>query len=211
VLAAAVFALQALASPAESAERKLIYLHGRIVQDQQIARPKHPEWGYYELEAILSTLRGRGFDVTGEIRPKANTLSQSADHVVEQVKALLATGTPASRITVVGGSMGASIALIASVRLQNPELRFAVLGPCMTANVPALLAEHGRKPAGRVLAFREKSDELSEPCEAWTEKAPPGAPLAVREMVLHTGQHHGFLYRPLPEWVEPLVAFATEN
>jgi hypothetical protein len=30
-------------------------------------------------------------------------------------------------------------------------------------------------------------------------------------MVLHTGQHHGFLYRPLPEWVEPLVAFATEN
>ena len=206
-----VLAAGVLAAPAEAAERKLIYLHGRIVQDQQIARPKHPEWGYYELEAILSTLRGRGFDVTGEIRPKANTLSQSADHVVEQVKALLAAGTPASRVTVVGGSMGAAIALIASVRLQNPELRFAVLGPCMTANVPALLAEHGRKPAGRFLAFREKSDELSEPCEAWTEKAASGAPLAVREIVLHTGQHHGFLYRPLPEWVEPLVAFATEN
>jgi hypothetical protein len=211
-LGVAVLALGALVPPAEAAEpRTLIYLHGRIVQDQQSARPKHPDWGYYELDAILSTLRGRGFDVTGEIRPKADTLGQSADHVVARVKALLAAGTPAGRITIVGGSMGATIALIASVRLSNPELRFAVLGACMTANVPALVAEHGRGPAGRFLAFREKSDELSEPCEPWTEKAAPGAPLAVREIVLHTGQHHGFLYRPLPEWVEPLVAFASEN
>jgi hypothetical protein len=125
VLAVSVAAVTS-GSGAEAAEaRKLIYLHGRIVQDQQSARPKHPEWGFYELEAILATFRERGFDVTGEIRPKANTLSQSADHVVAQVKALIASGTPASRITVVGGSMGASIALIASVRLQNPELRFS--------------------------------------------------------------------------------------
>jgi pimeloyl-ACP methyl ester carboxylesterase len=200
-------------SGAEAAEvRKLIYLHGRIVQDQQSARPKHPEWGYYELEAILATFRERGFDVTGEIRPKANSVSQSADHVVAQVKALLAGGTPASRITVVGGSMGAAIALVASVRLQNPELRYAVLGPCMSRSVPALLAEHGRKPTGRILAFRETSDELSEPCEAWSEKAEAtDAPLSVREIVIDTGQHHGFLYRPLPQWVEPVVAFANER
>jgi pimeloyl-ACP methyl ester carboxylesterase len=207
-LAAATFG-----SGAEAAEaRKLIYLHGRIVQDQQSARPKHPEWGYYELDAILATFRERGFDVTGEIRPKANTLSQSADHVVERVKALIAAGTPARQITVVGASMGASIALIASVRLQDPELRFAVLGACMSANVPALLAEHGAKPAGRFLAFIEKSDELSQPCSAWKGGAAPGkAPLGVREIVLDTGLHHGFLYRPLPEWVEPVVAFANER
>jgi pimeloyl-ACP methyl ester carboxylesterase len=212
VLAVSVAAVTS-GSGAEAAEaRKLIYLHGRIVQDQQSARPKHPEWGFYELEAILATFRERGFDVTGEIRPKADTLSQSADHVVAQVKALIASGTPASRITVVGGSMGASIALIASVRLQNPELRFAVLGACMSANVPALLAEHGGKPAGRFLAFIEKSDELSRPCSAWSDGAEPGkAPLGVREIVLETGLHHGFLYRPLPEWVEPVVAFANER
>lgn len=212
VLGASLLAA-AFGAVADAAEApKLIYLHGRIVQDQQSARPKHPEWGYYELEAILATLRERGFEVTGEIRPKANTLSQSADHVVAQVKAMLAAGTPASRITVVGGSMGAAIALISAVRLQNPELRFAVLGPCMTQSVPALLAEHGRKPAGRILAFREKSDELSEPCVAWSESADAAhAPLSVREIVLDTGQHHGFLYRPLPEWIEPVVAFATER
>jgi pimeloyl-ACP methyl ester carboxylesterase len=204
-------AIALLSSTIDAVEaRKVIYLHGRIVQDQQSARPKHPEWGYYELNAILKTLRDRGFDVTGEIRPKGRSVEQSADHVVAQVRALLEAGIPPDRITVVGGSMGASIALLASVRLQNPELRFAVLGACMSANVPALLAEHGAKPAGRFLSFVEKSDELSSPCPAWSEAA--GAPtLSVREVVLETGQHHGFLYRPLPEWVEPLVAFAGER
>jgi pimeloyl-ACP methyl ester carboxylesterase len=188
--------------------RQLIYLHGRIVQEQQSARPTHPEWGTYELEAILEAFRTRGFAVTGEIRPKANTVSQSADHVVEQVRGLLANGTPPGRITVVGGSMGASIALLASVRLQNPDLRFVVLGACMSKNLEALVAEHGKKPAGRFLSFIEKSDELSQPCPAWSASA-GSSTLAVHEIVLNTGLHHGFLYRPLPEWVEPTAAFAA--
>jgi hypothetical protein len=72
--------------------------------------------------------------------------------------------------------------------------------------VPALEKEHGRRPAGRVLAFREKSDTLSEPCAPWSGDF--GAALRARELVLHTGQQHGFLYRPLPEWLEPTLAFA---
>lgn len=186
----------------------LIYLHGRIVQEQQSARPTHPEWGTYELEAILQAFRARGFAVTGEIRPKANTIGQSADHVVDQVRGLLAKGVPPGRITVVGASMGSSITLLASVRLQNPELRFVTLGACMSKNLEALVAEHGKRPAGRFLAFMEKSDELSQPCPAWSAAA-GGPALDVREVVLQTGLHHGFLYRPLPEWVEPAVAFAS--
>lgn len=49
--------------------RHLIYLHGRIVQEQQSARPRHPQFGYDELEKILEAFRERGFDVSGEIRP----------------------------------------------------------------------------------------------------------------------------------------------
>lgn len=216
-LAAAVaLVLSALAASAAAGEasRPLIYLHGRIIQDQQDPRPRHPEWGYYELEQILATLRARGFAVTGEMRPRGRSLSDSADHVVAQVRGLLASGVPARRITLVGGSMGAAIALIASVRLQQPELRLAVLGACMSLTVPGLVEEHGRRPAGRVLSFRETSDETSEPCPAWSddaEGAAPGARLVVREVVLNTGQHHGFLYRPLPEWVDPLVQWALDQ
>jgi len=32
--------------------------------------------------------------------------------------------------------------------------------------------------------------------------------LVAREMVLNTGLSHGFFYRPLPEWVDPVVAWA---
>jgi pimeloyl-ACP methyl ester carboxylesterase len=193
---------------AEPAERHLIYLHGRIVQERQSARPTHPEWGTYELEAILEAFRSRGFTVTGEIRPKSATVSQSADHVAQQVRGLLAKGIPPGRITVVGGSMGASIALLASVRLQDADLRFVVLGACLSKNVEALLAEHGRKPAGRFLSFIETSDELSQPCPAWSASA-GGPTLHAREVVLQTGLHHGFLYRPLPQWIEPTAAFAS--
>ena len=208
-LGAAAFLLFDLPVSAEGpAKSHLIYLHGRIVQEQQSARPTHPQCGTYELEAILEAFRTRGFAVTGEIRPKANTVSQSADHVVEQVRGLLAKGTPAGRITVVAASMGASITLLASLRLQNPDLRFVVLGACMSKNVRALAAEHGTKPAGRFLAFVEESDELSQPCPAWNGAA-GGSALAVREVVLHSGLHHGFLYRPLPEWVVLAAEFAS--
>ena len=131
-LVAACLWSSALATGAEQAvPRHLIYLHGRIIQDQQDARPRHPEFGYYELEQILATFRERGFVVTGGIRPKGESLTVSADRVVEQIQRLLASGVPASRITVVGGSMGAAIALRASLRLQNPALRYCVLGACI--------------------------------------------------------------------------------
>jgi pimeloyl-ACP methyl ester carboxylesterase len=127
---------------------------------------------------------------------------------VDEVRGLLATGIPASRITVVGGSMGAAIALLASARLQNPELRFAVLAACLSESVPRLLAEQGRKPAGRLLSIREKSDETSEPCPAWSGDTGPQQRLVVREILLDTGLRHGFLYRPLREWVDPVVDWA---
>ena len=201
----------ALARADETGPRHLIYLHGRIIQEQQNVRPRHPEFGYYELEQILATFRERGFVVTGWIRPKGESVSASADRVVGQVRSLMASGVPASRITVVGGSMGATIALVSSARLQSPELRFGVLAACMSESVPRLLASQGQKPAGRVLSIREKSDESSEPCLPWKGDADPRATLVVREIVLDTGLRHGFLYRPLREWVEPVAEWATER
>lgn len=197
-----------LAAADEGGPRHLVYLHGRIIQDQQIPRPRHPEWGYYELDEILETFRQRGFVVSGEIRPKDQPLDVSADKLVAQLKALFASGVPPRRVIVVGGSMGAAITLRAAVRLQNPELRLAVLGACMSQTVPLLVAEYGARPLGRILSFRDTSDETSEPCPAWAADAGSPGPL-VREVVLSTGLHHGFLYRPLREWVEPVTEWAA--
>jgi hypothetical protein len=135
--------------------RHLIYLHGRIVQEQQSARPRHPQFGYYELEKILDAFRDQGFVVSGEIRPKSASVSESADRVVTQVRRLLGSGVPADHVIVVGGSMGAAIALVASARLQNPDVRFCVLGACLSESVRGLLADEGKAPIGHVLSIRE--------------------------------------------------------
>lgn len=190
--------------------RHIIYLHGRIVQDQQIRRPRHPQYGYYELDKILEAFRGRGFVVSGEIRPKNATLSDSADRVVEQVRKLLDSGLPAGDVTVVGASMGAEIALLASARLQNPDVRFAILGACLSESVTGVVAEEGKGPSGRLLTIREASDDVTGTCPSWKQDPAQGPTLVVREIVIHTGLHHGFLYRPLPEWLSPVVEWAGD-
>ncbi len=204
-----LIAIAALAASSVTAAepRHLIYLHGRIVQEQQSARPQHPQYGYYELEKIRDAFRQRGFVVSAEVRPNPATVTASADVVIEQVRTLLASGVPAERITIVGASMGASIAFLASTRLQNPKLRFAFLGACFSANDRALQAEEGKGPSGRLLSIRETSDDLTADCPAWTNDRESSVP-SFREIVLSTGFNHGFIYRPLPDWVNPVVEWA---
>lgn len=195
----------------EPAARHLIYLHGRIVQERQDARPRHSEFGYYELEQILAAFRERGFVVSGGIRPKGESASAAADRVVGQIRSLVASGVPAERITVVGASMCASIALLTASRLQDPALRYGVLGACLSQSSRQLEAEHGQQPVGRILAIRERSDETSEPCPAWSADGRSQPARVVREIVLDTGLRHGFLYRPLPEWVAPVAEWAAQR
>jgi pimeloyl-ACP methyl ester carboxylesterase len=188
--------------------RHLIYLHGWIVQAEQSGRPRHPQFGYYELEKILNTFRDRGFVVSGEIRPKSASVSDSADRVVQQVRKLLESGVPADHITVVGSSMGASIALVASVRLQNPDVRYCILGACLSDKVRGIEANEGQSPSGRLLSIREASDDVTGTCPSWRNDVKSALLLVAREIVLQTGLRHGFIYRPLREWVNPVVEWA---
>jgi pimeloyl-ACP methyl ester carboxylesterase len=196
-------------SRAETSARHLIYLHGRIVQDTQSARPHSPRFGYYELDRIRDTFRSRGFVVTAEIRPRSASVSDSADHVVKEIRRLLASGVPPDHVIVVGASMGASIALLAWTRLRNPEVRFCTLGACVEKSVGALLRAGPKVPLGPLLSFREASDDFTEPCPSWGQDPELASRARVREIVLRTGLAHGFLYRPLKEWVDPVVEWAT--
>ncbi len=163
------------------APRHLIYLHGRIVQERQSARPEHPQFGHYELEQILSAFRDRGF---------------------------VARGVAADHITVVGASMGAGIALVASARLRNHDVRFCILGACLSSNVEQMLADGGKGPVGHVLVVRESSDQFTKDCTDWKPDPRKTPSLVAREIVVATGLDHGYIYRPLPEWVNPVGEWA---
>jgi hypothetical protein len=211
LLAVAVMLVAATAPGSEgAAPRHVIYLHGRIVQQEQSARPRHPRFGYYELEGIEKALRDRGFVVHAGIRPRSASVSESADRVVDEIRGLLAQGAPADHVTVVGASMGGAIALVASARLQNPEVRFCVLGGCLAESVRRVPESEGKGLSGHILSIREASDDLTGPCPTWSEDGKPRSGLCAREVVLHTGLSHGFLYRPLPEWIDPVVEWAAK-
>ena len=208
-LAACSLALSDANAEDPAAQRHMIYLHGRIVQTQQSRRPQSPEFGYYELDQILDAFRSGDFVVSGELRPKEATVEASAENLKDQIQDLLEEGIPPDHITVVGASMGAAITLLASVRLQNPNVRFCVLGACLSKSVPAILADEGKSPSGLFLAIREASDDIEGSCVGWEESGQKALGLVARELVLHTGLKHGFLYRPLPEWVRPVMEFAA--
>lgn len=196
---------------AGDATRHLFYLHGRIVQEQQSHRPVSSRFGPYELDAILEAFRERGFEVHSGIRPKGASLEESADRVAADIEKLLESGVAAERVTVVGASMGASIALLAAARLQEPAVRFVTLGACRSVELEEM-ADSGEKraPSGRILFIRESSDDLGGPCPP-SKDAAPSRSLATAEVVLATGLSHGFLYRPMPEWLDPAVAWATSG
>jgi alpha-beta hydrolase superfamily lysophospholipase len=100
--------------------------------------------------ALVLSSSFAAFTVTDGIRPKTATLDESAAKVVDQVRALPASGVPASRIAVVGGSMGAAIALRASLRLQNPAVSFSVLERALPAvERRRALARHAQRARDR--------------------------------------------------------------
>lgn len=95
--------------------------------------------------------------------------------------------------------------MLASARLQDPKLRFCVLGVCFSEAEESAVRDRGLRPAGRILAIREASDELTKPCAPWKAEGESQSRIVVREVVVNTGLRHEFLYRPLPEWLEPVV------
>ncbi|MEW6368974.1 MAG: alpha/beta hydrolase [Acidobacteriota bacterium] len=189
--------------------RYLFYLHGRIVQDQQNARPRHERFGYYEYEKILRAFADRGFTVISEIRARDATVDAYARKVADQVRTLIRAGVPSHRITVLGASMGGAMALFASGYLQSPGVNFVILAGC-SQSVFASLDQQGLRVSGNVLSVTENSDESVEPCEGFLKARPSKTIGSTRSIRLTTGLAHGFLYRPLSEWVNPVIAWADE-
>jgi hypothetical protein len=175
----------------------VFYLHGRIVEEQGDAA-RHPRFGRYEYAAILGALAQPRHVVISERRPPSTTVPRYAKRLVAQLRALLAAGVSASRITVIGASKGGAIALAASRALAVAEVGYVVLGSC-----PAGAQAGGLH--GDVLSIYETSDELGRSCARAFAASPRLGKR--RELALQTGLQHGFLYSPLAAWLDPALAW----
>jgi hypothetical protein len=197
-LAAGGAVLSELPKPIDPRGDYLLYLHGRIIEEEG-PRPTSPRFGVYEYRQILDTFAGRGFTVVSEVRPKGTEVAAYAGKVAGQVRALLAAGVPPERIAVVGFSKGGGITLAAAALLlkDRPNVRFVSLAGCAG----------GRKLdlPQPILSLYDSVDDLSTSCGEGFSAAPARTPFEHREIVLHVGKGHGTFYRPDPAWVEPVV------
>lgn len=195
-----VFSL--LAAPLARAAPVTIYLHGKFVEEHG-PQDVHPQHGPYRYDAILQALARDGAEVVSEKRARDTDVSAYADRVVADLRARLAAGTPARELAVVGASKGGVIAALVSSRLDNDEVRYVLMGACNDW----LERTHHPRLHGRVLAIFDAADDVAGSCGPLAAARPPAR---FREIELHTGRGHGFLYTP-DAWIEPVLAFLRES
>ena len=182
--------------------RYLLYISGYLV-DANNTRPTSPKFGVYEYEKILDALRQNNFVVISEARKQTAEIEPFARQVAEQVRQLLKSGVPPQNITVVGASQGGWMAMLTSTYLKNRDLKYVVIGACGADDgFLNLIDLHGN-----FLFIAEKTDRFPiSSCQRY--RADATGLVDYKEVETNTGEEHGFLYRPMKEWVEPTVAWA---
>ena len=191
----------------DPAKRYMFYLHGKIIEDQGIPAIS-PDYGEYEYEAILDKLSGYGFVVISEQRGKDTDSGLGyARRIVGQVTDLLNGGVPANHITVVGASKGAGITIFVSHYLENEDVNFVIMGICNPDEVN-YLEQEGIFLYGNVLSIFDTVDGFAGSCQDLFKFSEGRGLSRHDEIVLHVGTGHGILYKPLDEWIAPLVQWA---
>lgn len=182
--------------------RYLFYLHGAIVEEQGV-RPVSPRFGVYEYEAILDSLAAGGLMVISEARGPQTNGAVYAEGVAAQIDTLLHAGVPPEHVSVVGFSKGGAIALVVSSLMANDRLNFVFLASCLQW-VPGW---QDLKLRGRVLAVYERSDSFTDSCgDALRSRE---GQITYEQIELQLGGGHGAFYRPVRQWLDPVVAWVT--
>ena len=179
----------------------LFYLHGKIVEDQG-AKAVSERYGAYEYDKIVEGFRAEGFNVVSEVRPKDTDVEKYAEKVAEQVRQLLKDGVSPENITVVGASRGAFITMLASTYIKNKNVNFVIIAGCSVSKEFLNLANL----YGNVLSIYEKSDTTGS-CKAVFDDAE--GLNKQKEVMLETGLAHGFIYKPMREWLIPTLDWAN--
>ena len=180
----------------------LFYLHGRIIEEMGI-RPTSEKFGVYEYEEILDTLKNKGFIVISEARKRNTGVGPYAQKIASQVETLVKAGVPPSNITVCGASKGGMIAMMISSSLPYKEINYVFLASCSEVALYRFdIALHGK-----ILSIYDEKDDLVCSCQKFIDKSPDV--VKFKEIILKIGTGHGIVYKPLKEWVDPVVEWAN--
>lgn len=186
-------------------QKHIFYLHGRIVELQGAnAYDSLQGYGAYQYNAILDSLKKAGFKVHSEVRPANTEISVYARKLKAEIETLISDGVNPSDITVIGASKGAMIAMLVSSLCKNENLNFVFMAGCSGSI-------HREFPGiefyGNILSIYEKSDTIGGSCESLKNESKHLH--HYKELELNTGMRHGFIYKPLSDWMKPSVSWAN--
>jgi hypothetical protein len=155
----------------------------------------------------LEKLSSYGFVVISEQRAKNTDSLEYAKRVSKQISALLISGVPASNITIVGASKGAGITILVSHLLQNEKINFVILAICDPTTIKEL-KQNEISLYGNVLSIYDSTDDLAGSCQELFSFSEGKGISKYNEVVLNVGTGHGFLFKPLDEWIIPVIEWA---
>jgi len=176
--------------------KHLFYIHGRIIEEQ--GKNAYSEaFGRYELDSIISALKIQKSHVYYEVRKENVEPRAYAKKISKQIDSLLKSGIKPNDITVIGASKGAIIASNISDLNLNP-INYVLLA----GNNAFQESTNDWKFHGQVLGIYEVSDSIAGKNYNYWKKS-DNYTTKFEQLELKTNLGHGFLYKPLPEWIEP--------
>jgi len=181
----------------------IFYLHNRFFEELG-ETGEHEKYGKASYNKLVEAFKQSSFTVLSELRKKNTDATQYAKNIGKQVDSLLQLGVKPADITVIGASKGAYIAIKVSSLLKNKEINFVFIGICNDD----IMADTNLLFYGNILSIYEKSDDLGQSCGKLRLRSKDKVG-HYKEIALNTGLHHGFLYRPMEEWVKPCLRWAN--
>lgn len=187
-------------------ERYIFFLHNRFLEEHDL-NESHPEFGRTEYKEILAEFEKKGLNIISEKRNGNVNAREYAFGIINQVDSLISKGIEPEKITIVGTSKGGYIAQYVSTLANNPGLNFVFVASFRNSdleNIPEI------NYCGNILTIYEKTDPFG--VSAVGRKESSSCKIEhFKEIELNTGMGHGFLFKPLREWIEPAIKWANGN
>lgn len=206
ILIGILFYSTLLACEKNKEDRFIFFLHNRFLEEHGLDE-SHPEFGRTEYKEILAEFEKNGLNVISEKRNRNVNAREYATGIVDQIDSLIKNGIEPGKITIVGTSKGGYIAQYVSTLANNPELNFVFVASFTNSdleNIPEI------NFCGNILNIYEKTDPFG--VSAIERKENSTCEIKnFKEIELNTGMGHGFLFKPLKEWIEPTIKWANGN
>lgn len=200
------FSLTMLSCKMDNEDRYLFFLHNRFLETHEL-NESHPEFGRTEYREIIAEFEKGGFKVISEKRNGNVNARTYAGGIVNQIDSLINMGVEPHRITVVGTSKGGYIAQYVSTLANNPELNFVFIASFRNSDIEDIPEINY---CGNILTIYEKSDPFG--VSALERKLTSSCEIKqFEEIELNTGLGHGFLFKPLKEWITPTMKWSNGN